>query len=65
MTPSDESKEKAPGVCSNCGELLTVWITQDGTIQPISRYNTCSCENASLRVVDEDDVFDDAGEHLR
>lgn len=61
MTPSDERK-KAPGVCSNCGELLTVRITENGTIQPISPHNICSCENPSLRVIEEDDVFDDAEE---
>ena len=64
MTPADGRKEKAPGVCSNCGELLTVWVTQNGTIQPISPHNNCPCEDPSLRVVDEDDVFDDAEEHV-
>ncbi|TMT87683.1 hypothetical protein E2L06_14230 [Haloterrigena sp. H1] len=59
MTPSDERKEKAPGVCSTCGELLTVWITPDGTIHPISPHNTCSCDDPALRIVEADDVFEE------
>ncbi|MDS0475283.1 hypothetical protein [Natrinema sp. 1APR25-10V2] len=57
MTASDDS-EKAPGVCENCGELLPVWVTRDGTVRPISPHNDCSCADPSLRVVDEDDVFE-------
>ena len=59
MTPTGEDREKAPGVCENCGELLSVWIGQDGTVEPISSQNACSCAEPALRAVDSDDVFDD------
>lgn len=59
MTPGDEDREKAVSICTDCGELFTVWACQDGTLRPVSPHNACSCEDPSPRIVEEDDVFDD------
>ncbi|PCR92311.1 hypothetical protein [Natrinema ejinorense] len=59
MTRSNDDREKAAGICNNCGELFTVWAQQDGSIRPVSPHNACSCEAPSPRVVDENEIFDD------
>ncbi|ELY70910.1 hypothetical protein [Natrinema versiforme] len=58
MTQSDGDREKAAGICANCGELFTVWACRDGTVRPVSPHNACSCDDPSYRVVDEAEVFD-------
>lgn len=59
MTPVDEDREKAVGICTDCGELFTVWACSDGTLRPVSPHNACSCAEPSPRIVGEDDVFED------
>ncbi|MDF9745568.1 hypothetical protein [Natrinema salsiterrestre] len=58
MTSSNENREKAAGICNDCGELFTVWAWQDGTVRPVSPHNACSCPEPSPRVVDEEEVFE-------
>ncbi|AGB32978.1 hypothetical protein C488_10021 [Natrinema pellirubrum DSM 15624] len=60
MTNADDEREKAAGICRNCGELFTVWRTRDGTVRPVSSHNTCPCADPSPRVIDGGEVFDDA-----
>ncbi|WP_222919926.1 hypothetical protein [Natrinema sp. SYSU A 869] len=64
MTQSDGDREKAAGLCDNCGELFTVWARRDGTVRPVSPYNACPCDDPSYRVVDEDEVFDNGDESV-
>lgn len=61
VTTSDEDREKAAGVCTTCGELFTVWLSRDGSVQPVSPHNVCSCAEPSPRAVDEDEIFDGEG----
>nr|WP_226005475.1 hypothetical protein [Natrinema salinisoli] len=58
MTPTNEDREKAAGICNDCGELFTVWACQDGTVRPVSPHNACSCPEPAPRVVDEEEVFE-------
>ncbi len=65
MTPPDGHREKAPGLCDNCGEFFTVWVWEDGTVLPVSPNNACGCDEPSLRTVDETDVFENDEEQSR
>ena len=58
VTTSNKEKEKTVGVCAICDEILPVWIFSDGTIQPISSYNACSCQNPSPKILDGDAVYE-------
>ncbi|WP_049927362.1 hypothetical protein [Halopiger goleimassiliensis] len=59
MTTRDETKEKALGVCEDCGELFTVWIRDDGSVYPISPNNVCGCEAPTPRQIDEAELIDE------
>lgn len=62
MTPDDEPK--APGVCDVCGELFTVWIRDDGSVDPISPHNACSCEEPEPRAVNETELLEETSEEV-
>ncbi|OLZ42718.1 hypothetical protein A6E15_12850 [Natrinema saccharevitans] len=59
MTKSDDEREKAAGICRRCGDLFTVWDSNDGTVRPVSPHNACSCTDPSPRVIDGGEVFED------
>ena len=53
---SEDDLTKAAVKCDNCGTIVAARVWPDGTIRPIGRGDRCSCDEASLRILEEEDA---------
>ena len=53
---SEDDLTKAAAKCDNCGTIVAARVWPDGTIRPIGRGDRCSCDEASLRILEEEDA---------
>lgn len=54
MASKDDTK--AAVRCANCGAIFAARVRPDGTIDPIGRGDRCSCDAASLEVLEGHEV---------
>ena len=59
---SNSQKKKGVAFCEDREDVVSVWIKTDGSIDPISPEGVCSCEEPSLRLIDETERGERNGE---